>query len=531
MLEMRGITKRFPGVVANEDVDFAVLPGQVHTLLGENGAGKSTLVKILYGLYQPDEGSITFDGLPVSIDSPSVAIRTGIGMIHQHFMLVDTLTVAENVALGLGKSLGLTNLQPIRQRIREVSEEFGLHVDPDAYIWQMAVGERQRAEIVKALYRNVRLLVLDEPTAVLTPPEVSDLFVTLRQLSSDGRGLVFISHKLNEVMEISDEITVLRDGKVSGRTTPSESSRESLAMMMVGRPVEFTRTLSEQEPGDPKLEVKNLRVRGYRDELAVNDVNIDVRAGEIVGIVGVSGNGQRELAEAIVGLREVESGEVFFDGQLVKTPTRSAAVRIGRASIEVFIDGQPVKTPTPKQVRSMGLAYVPEERMKYGSIGDFTVAENLVLVDYDQPPYARSGLLSLRTIESRSEQLVSDYSIRTPSTETLTRKLSGGNIQKVVIAREFSGEADMLLVAQPTRGIDIGAAEYIHEQLLVQRSQGRAILLISEDLDEVMALSDRLVVMYEGSVMGRVSREEATVEQVGLLMSGVGVPESAAVAG
>ena len=506
MLEMRGITKRFPGVVANEDVDFTVLPGQVHTLLGENGAGKSTLVKILYGLYQPDEGSITFDGSPVNIDSPSVAIQTGIGMIHQHFMLVDTLTVAENVALGLGTPLSLTNLQPIRRRIREVSEEFGLHVDPDAYIWQMAVGERQRAEIVKALYRNVRLLVLDEPTAVLTPPEVSDLFVTLRQLSSDGRGLVFISHKLNEVMEISDEITVLRDGKVSGRTTPAESSRESLAMMMVGRPVEFTRTLAKQEPGDPKLEVKNLRVRGDREELAVRDVNIDVRAGEIVGIVGVSGNGQRELAEAIVGLREIESGEVSIDGHLVKTPT-------------------------PKQVRSMGLAYVPEERMKYGSIGDFTVAENLILADYDQQPYARYGLLSLSSIETRGKQLVGDYSIRTPNTSTLTRKLSGGNIQKVVIAREFSGNAEMLLVAQPTRGIDIGAAEYIHEQLLTQRTQGKAILLISEDLDEVMALSDRLVVMYEGSVMGRVSREDATIEQVGLLMSGVGEPEGAVVVG
>jgi len=503
MLEMRGITKRFPGVVANEDVDFTVLPGQVHTLLGENGAGKSTLVKILYGLYQPDEGSITFDGSPVNIDSPSVAIQTGIGMIHQHFMLVDTLTVAENVALGLGTPLSLTNLQPIRRRIREVSEEFGLHVDPDAYIWQMAVGERQRAEIVKALYRNVRLLVLDEPTAVLTPPEVSDLFVTLRQLSSDGRGLVFISHKLNEVMEISDEITVLRDGKVSGRTTPEESSRESLAMMMVGRPVEFTRTLAEQEPGDPKLEVKSLQVRGDREELAVRDVNIDVRAGEIVGIVGVSGNGQRELAEAIVGLRETESGEISIDGNLVKTPT-------------------------PKQVRSMGLAYVPEERMKYGSIGEFTVAENLVLVDHDRPPIVRSGLLSLSSIDKRSKQLVSDYSIRTPNTSTLTRKLSGGNIQKVVIAREFSGNAEMLLVAQPTRGIDIGAAEYIHEQLLIQRSQGKAILLISEDLDEVMALSDRLVVMYEGSIMGRISREEATIEQVGLLMSGVGEPEGAA---
>ena len=490
--------------MANEDVDFTVLPGQVHTLLGENGAGKSTLVKILYGLYQPDEGSIAFEGSPVDIDSPSVAIRKGIGMIHQHFMLVDTLTVAENVALGLGKPLGLNNLAPIRRRVREVSEEYGLHVDPDAYIWQMAVGERQRAEIVKALYRNVKLLVLDEPTAVLTPPEVTDLFVTLRQLTADGRGLVFISHKLNEVMEISDEITVLRDGRVSGRTTPAESNRESLAMMMVGRPVEFTRTLADQAPGEPMLEVTNLRVRGDRDELAVHDVNIDVQAGEIVGIVGVSGNGQRELAEAIVGLREIESGQVA-------------------------VKGQTVGSPTPKRVRSMGLAYVPEERMKYGSIGDFTVAENLVLVDYDQPPFVRNGLLSLNSIEERSKQLVSDYSIRTPNTGTLTRKLSGGNIQKVVIAREFSGDAEVLLVAQPTRGIDIGAAEYIHEQLLLQRSQGKAILLISEDLDEVMALSDRLVVMYEGSVMGRVDREDATVEQVGLLMSGVGEPESAPV--
>ncbi|MCY4037589.1 MAG: ABC transporter ATP-binding protein [bacterium] len=500
MLEMRGITKRFPGVVANDGVDFTVLAGQVHTLLGENGAGKSTLVKILYGLHQPDEGSIFFDGAEMSIDSPSAAILAGIGMIHQHFMLVDTLTVAENVALGLGTPLSLTNLQPIRRRIRKVSEEFGLHVDPDAYIWQMAVGERQRAEIVKALYRNVRLLVLDEPTAVLTPPEVADLFATLRQLTAAGKGLVFISHKLNEVMEISDEITVLRDGRVAGRTTPAASSRESLAVMMVGRPVEFTRTLASQESGDAKLEVKSLRVRGDRGELAVRDMDVEVCAGEIVGIVGVSGNGQRELAEAIVGLREIESGEVF-------------------------LDGRSVKAATPKQVRAMGLAYVPEERMKYGSVGDFTVAENLILADYDQPPYARRGVLRLSAIESRGQQLIDDYSIRTPSTGTLTRKLSGGNIQKVVIAREFSGDAEMLLVAQPTRGVDIGAAEYIHEQLLTQRSQGKAILLISEDLDEIMALSDRLVVMYEGSVMGRVDRADATVEQVGLLMSGVSDPQ------
>lgn len=496
MLEMRNITKRFPGVVANEGVDLTVLPGQVHTLLGENGAGKSTLVKILYGLYQPDEGNISFDGSPINIDSPATAIGIGIGMIHQHFMLVDTLTVAENVALGLGKQLSLTNLKPIRQRIEEVSEEFGLRVNPDAYIWQMAVGERQRAEILKALYRNVRLLVLDEPTAVLTPPEVTDLFVTLKQLTADGRGLVFISHKLNEVMEISDEITVLRDGKVSGHTRPAECTRESLATLMVGRPVELTRTLEAQTPGTPKLEVHSLAVRGDRGKLAVEDVSLQVHAGEIVGIVGVSGNGQRELAEAIMGLREIESGEIA-------------------------INSQQTSTPTPKQVRQMGLAYVPEERMKYGSIGDFTVAENLVLTDYNRPPYVRRGVLSLSAIEQRSKQLVDDYSIRTPNTQTLTRKLSGGNIQKVVLAREFSGDAEVLLVAQPTRGVDIGAAEYIHQQLLTQRKQGKAILLISEDLDEVMALSDRLVVMYEGAIMGQIPKQEATTEQIGLLMSGV----------
>ncbi len=500
MLEMRGITKRFPGVVANSDVDFAVLPGQVHTLLGENGAGKSTLVKILYGLYQPDEGTISFEGSAVQIDSPAVAINMGIGMIHQHFMLVDTLTVAENVALGLGKHLSLTNLKPIRQRIREVSSEFGLEVNPDAYIWQMAVGERQRAEIVKALYRNVRLLVLDEPTAVLTPPEVTDLFATLRQLTADGRGLVFISHKLNEVLEISDEITVLRDGKVSGRTSPANCTRESLATMMVGRPVEFTRTLEAQTPGVPKLELQNLAVRGDRDELAVNDVCLQVRAGEIVGIVGVSGNGQRELAEAIMGLREIESGEVS-------------------------INSQQVNSPTPKRVRALGLAYVPEERMKYGSIGEFTVAENLVLTDHDRPPYVRRGFLNLNSIAKASKKLVDDYSIRTPNTQTLTRNLSGGNIQKVVLAREFSSDAAVLLVAQPTRGVDIGAAEYIHQQLLKQRATGKAILLISEDLDEVMALSDRLIVMYEGAIMGQMPKQEATVERIGLLMSGVSESE------
>jgi len=496
MLEMRGITKRFPGVLANDRVNLSVLSGQVHTILGENGAGKSTLMKILYGLYRPDEGEILLNGEPVTITSPSDAIDRQIGMIHQHFMLVPTLTVAENVALGLPGRKGLADMNPIRQRLAEVSEQYGLQVDPDAYIWQLAVGERQRAEILKALYRDAQLLVLDEPTAVLTPPEVDELFVTLRKLTDDGRGLIFISHKLHEVMELSDEITVLRDGAVSGTTQPSATSREQLAEMMVGRPVNLTRTLAEQSVGAPKLQVNNLTVTGDRGTTAVNNVSIDVHAGEIVGIAGVSGNGQRELAEAIFGLRPITSGSITLNGTTITAPT-------------------------PQQVRELGLAYVPEERMRDGAIGEFTVAENLMLVDYADAPFTQRGLLNATAIEERCGDLIDGYGVKTPTMHTPTRHLSGGNIQKVVIAREFSSSSDALVVAQPTRGVDIGAAEYIHERLLEQRSNGAAILLISEDLDEVMQLSDRIIVVLEGEIMGEVARADATVNGIGLLMTGV----------
>lgn len=495
MLEMRGITKRFPGVVANDGVDLAVTPGQVHALLGENGAGKSTLMKILYGLYRPDEGSIHLNGEPVKITSPANAIKRGIGMIHQHFMLVPTLTVAENVALGLGGRKGLADMKPIKRRLDEVAERYGLHVNPDAYIWQLAVGERQRAEILKALYREADLLVLDEPTAVLTPPEVDELFVTLRQMTDDGKGLIFISHKLGEVLELSDEITVLRDGRVSGRATPAEASRESLAEMMVGRPVELTRSVPAPEVGEVKLEIDRLNVGGDRGTLAVKDFSLSVRAGEIVGVAGVSGNGQRELAEAVFGLRPIDSGRIR-------------------------VEGTEVTAPTPNGIRQLGLAYVPEERMVHGAIGDFTVAENLMLTNYDDPPFTRRGLLNRNAIGERCQGLVDRYQVKTPDLETPTRNLSGGNIQKVVIAREFSAEAEVLVVAQPTRGVDIGAAEYIHERLLEQRVSGAAILLISEDLDEVMQLSDRILVVLEGEIMGEVSRAEADATTLGLLMTG-----------
>lgn len=498
LLEMRGITKRFPGVLANDQIDFDVMPGEVHTLLGENGAGKSTLMKVLFGLYQPDEGQLFLRGEPITVTSPSDAIAKRIGMIHQHFMLVPTLTVAENVALGLTSSRGLlTDLEKVSSRIREISESYSLAVDPDVEIWKLSVGERQRVEIIKALYRDAELLVLDEPTAVLTPQEVDELFVVLRQMTDAGKGLVFISHKLHEVMALSNRITVLRNGKVTGFTTPAESSREQLAEMMVGRSVRLAPEKPEADMGAARLCITNLEVRGDRGTLAVENVNLEVFGGEILGIAGVSGNGQRELAEAIAGLRPVE----------------------GTSSI--LLNGIEVAGANPRTCRDAGLSYVPEERMKDGAIGEFSVSENIVLVDHGTQEFAQRGLLKFAPIREHARRLVKKFSVKTPSIETEISALSGGNIQKVILARELASKPTVLLAAQPTRGVDIGAAEYIHSQLIEQRSAGIATILISEDLDEVLGLADRIAVMFEGQIMTIIDVEDATREGLGLLMAGV----------
>ncbi|MGI9596405.1 MAG: ABC transporter ATP-binding protein [Acidimicrobiales bacterium] len=497
LLEMRNITKRFPGVLANDDVSFDLRAGEVHTLLGENGAGKSTLMKILFGLYQPDDGEILLRGEPVRITSPTEAIERRIGMVHQHFMLVPTLTVAENVALGLRSTRGpLTDLDAASRRIGEIADEYGLTIDPSIEVWKLAVGERQRVEIIKALYRDAELLVLDEPTAVLTPQEVDGLFTILRQLTAAGRGLVFISHKLREVMDLSDRITVLRNGAVTGQTVPAETDRQQLAEMMVGREVLLAPDKPAVDLGSPRLTLRSVTVIGDRGTVAVDGVDLEVRAGEILGIAGVSGNGQRELAETVAGLRPAEPGSV------------------------VEIDGVDLTRANPAATRAAGLAYVPEERMRDGAIGEFQVNENLLLVNHGQPAFLRAGLFNFDRIRTHCQRLVDAYSVKTPTLTTPTSSLSGGNIQKLIMARELDSSPTVILAAQPTRGVDIGAAEYIHSQLIEQRGDGVAVLVISEDLDEILGLADRIAVMYEGRVVRIVDRTDATREGLGLAMAG-----------
>ena len=504
-LEMRGVTKRFPGVLANDRVDFDVRSGEVHALLGENGAGKSTLMKVLYGLYHLDEGEILLNGKPVQISSPTDSINLGIGMIHQHFMLVQTLTVAENVALGLPSSRGaLTDLDRVSKRIIELADIYGLKIDPSAYIWQLSVGQQQRVEIIKALYRGAALLILDEPTAVLTPQEVNELFVIMRQMVKDGHALIFISHKLHEVVDISQRVTVLRDGRKIGTRPTSETTKQDLANWMVGREVGFIPDRGDVVPGEVRLGLEDVHCGSDRGTPGLRGVSIEVRSGEILGIAGVSGNGQRELAEAVTGLRRIVSGHVQ-------------------------LEGRDVTNFPPGELTDRMLSYIPEERMRDGMIRDFTVAENLILREHHKQPYSRSGFLNLGGIANHADGLIRQFHVKTPSRDTLAKNLSGGNIQKVVLAREISRDPRVILAAQPTRGLDIGATEYVRMELLEQRKKGAAILLISEDLDEILALSDRIAVIYEGQIMDIVPRADATPEKLGLLMAGVRPEEGTSV--
>lgn len=497
-LEMRQIVKRFPGVLAVDRVDFDIKAGEVHALLGENGAGKSTLMKILYGLYSADEGQIIRNGQVTVIRSPTDSIKQGIGMIHQHFMLVPSLTVAENVALGMPSTRGLRlDLDVVAKRLGELAEIYSLQVDPSRPIWQLSVGEQQRVEILRALYRGAALLILDEPTAVLTPQEVEHLFTVLRRMTADGHALIFISHKLHEVLAISNRITVLRDGQRVDTIPAENATKTILAQMMVGREVVLRYEHSDVQVGEPRLRLEGVSAKSNRGDLGLKDVSLTVKAGEIVGVAGVSGNGQQELAQVISGLRPAISGEVYIDNQCVT----------GKS---------------PATLNESGLSHIPEERMEDGVIKDFSVAENLVLQDHGRKPYAWGGVfMNFRTIAKTCKSLIQQYEIKTPSHETPIKSLSGGNIQKLVLARELSRQPRVLIAAQPTRGVDIGATEYIHRRLLAEREAGTAILLISEDLDEILALTDRIVVMYEGEIVGEVSRDEADVNQLGLMMAGI----------
>ncbi len=497
LLEMKSIVKRFPGVLAADHIDFDVRSGEIHALLGENGAGKSTLMKMLYGLYHPDEGQILINGEPTIIERPQDAIKHGIGMIHQHFMLVPSLTVAENVALGMKSSRGMRlDIDLVVQRLQELSEAYNLKVDPTLPIWQLAVGEQQRVEILRALYKGAALLILDEPTAVLTPQEVDDLFVILNQLSDDGHALVFISHKLHEVLEISKQITVLRDGKRVNSISTSDATKPLLAEMMVGRPVLLEYDKEPQALQDERLVLNNVSALSNRGTVGLDDVSLSIRGGEIVGIAGVSGNGQQELAQCIAGLRSVTSGTVFFAGQNMTNKS-------------------------PSRVNAMGLSYIPEERMIDGVIKEFSVAENLVLQDHDHTKFTWGGIfMNFRKIKEACQEAIKAYEIKTPGTDTLIKNLSGGNIQKLVLARELSREPSVLIAAQPTRGVDIGASEYIHQRLLDERDNGTAIMLISEDLDEIRALSDRILVMFEGRIVGEVINDNVDIEHLGMLMTG-----------
>jgi general nucleoside transport system ATP-binding protein len=489
LVVMEDITKRFPGVVANEDVSLELRAGEVHALIGENGAGKSTLMRVLYGMYPPDAGRILVKGDEVRITSPRVAIQHGIGMVHQHFVLVDPFTVTENVILG-DEGGSILDMDSANERVTELARTYGFTVRPSAVIEELSVGEEQRVEILKALYRGVDILILDEPTAVLTPLETKDLFANLRRLRDDGKGIVFISHKLDEVMEIADRITVLRRGRIVGETTPDQTSKAKLAEMMVGRPVLFRLEKPETEIGETVLSVEGLLGEGK-----LNGISLEVHAREILGVAGVEGNGQRELAESLIGLRRPAAGTIE-------------------------LAGQDIRGWSVAEIRNAGVAYIPEDRHEQGLVLDMSLWENAVLGREDDPPFAaRWGLLFLRTIKQMAQRIVQLFDVRTRSIDVAARTLSGGNQQKLIIGRELDTSPKLLIASQPTRGLDVGAIEFVWKQILSQKEEGRGVLLISAELDEIYALSDRIVTLYEGRITGEYS-PDAAPEEIGIGMLG-----------
>jgi general nucleoside transport system ATP-binding protein len=502
ILELRGITKQFPGVLANDHVDFDLVPGEVHALLGENGAGKSTLMNIVYGLYKPDDGEVLMKGKPVTFHSSKDAIRSGIGMVHQHFMLIPVMTVAENIILAEEPTrTGLLDYEAAEKRVKQLADSFKFAINPHTKIENLSVGQQQRVEILKALYRRADILILDEPTAVLTPQEAVELFGILRTLTREGIAIIFISHKLNEVLDIADRVTVLRRGKRIDTVPTEGATREELARLMVGREVLLRVEKTPAAPKEALLSVENLTVLDDRELEAVRDVSFEVRAGEIVGIAGVDGNGQTELIDAVTGLRKIHEGRVTVGGK------------------EITNEGA-------REALDAGLGHIPEDRHRRGLVLDFTLAENIALHDYKEPPDSRFGWLYPRRLIARARRLLREFDVRGGGPVTRAAALSGGNQQKVVVAREVERDPRVLLAAQPTRGLDVGAIEFVHRRLVEERDQGRAILLVSLELDEILSLADRILVIYEGRIVGEYG-PDATAEELGIAMTG-GVEKQAA---
>jgi simple sugar transport system ATP-binding protein len=496
VIEMLNIRKEFPGIVANDNITLQLKKGEIHALLGENGAGKSTLMNVLFGLYQPEKGEIRVNGTKVHISNPNIANELGIGMVHQHFMLIDKFTVTENIILGKEpKKSGMIDMKKAEKEVQEISEKYGLKVDPHSKIADISVGMQQRVEILKTLYRGADIIIFDEPTAVLTPQEIHELIEIMRTLIKEGKSIILITHKLKEIMEVCDRVTVIRKGKGIGTLNVRDTDTHELANLMVGRDVLFTAEKTEGHPGRRVLDIENLFVKDSRGVQVVKGLNLDVKAGEIVGIAGVDGNGQSELIEAITGLRKAENGGIRLKGKDI-TGLR------------------------PRQVTEAGVGHIPEDRHKYGLVLDYTIGENMVIQTYYQKPMSKNGILNVKEIYKKARSIISDFDVRTPSEYTKARSLSGGNQQKAIIGREIDRDPDLLIAAQPTRGLDVGAIEFIHKRLIEQRDRGKAVLLVSFELDEILNLSDRIAVIYEGAIVEIVDPKQTTEQELGLLMAG-----------